>query len=75
MIVTPVTPRPRLLTPRERQVLVMTADGLTAKEIAARLAISRKTVEQHRGRILLKLGVPNQAAAVRLMERAGGPVT
>lgn len=66
-----VSPRPRSLTPREREVLAMTADGLTAKEIASRLRISRKTVEQHRGRILVKLGVPNQAAAVRVMDGGG----
>ncbi len=57
------------LTPRERQVLAMTAEGLTAKEVARRLGISRKTVEQHRGRILIKLGVRNQAAAVGQMAR------
>ncbi len=47
----------------------MTAEGLTAKEVARRLGISRKTVEQHRGRILIKLGVRNQAAAVGQMAR------
>lgn len=39
------------LTPRERQVLQSTADGLTNNESAQRLGISRKTVETHLGHI------------------------
>lgn len=56
--------RPKRLTRRELEVLSMTAQGLTAREIARDLMISPRTVEQHRSNILVKLGVPNQAAAV-----------
>lgn len=63
-----------LLTPRELQVLAMTAEGLTAREVAKRLRISQKTVEQHRGRILSKLGVPNQVAAIVQVARGGATV-
>lgn len=52
------------LTSREREVLMLVAQGMTARETAGVLGISPRTVEQHKGRILAKLGVPNQAAAV-----------
>jgi DNA-binding CsgD family transcriptional regulator len=55
------------LTDRERQTLRLVAAGLAAKQIAARLGISVKTVEQYKARIRAKLDVPNQAAAVSLM--------
>ena len=45
----------RVLAPRERQVLRMIAAGQTAKEIAAALSVSNKTVETHRRRIMHKL--------------------
>lgn len=53
------------LSPREREVLDLVSEGLAAKQVAGRLGISEKTVEHHKGRIFRKLGVPNQAAAVR----------
>ena len=43
------------LTPREREVLDLVLAGLLNKEIALRLAISQRTVELHRGRIMQKL--------------------
>ena len=46
------------------------AAGLPGKQIATRLGISLKTVEQYKTRIYAKLGVPNQAAAVSLMSTA-----
>lgn len=54
------------LTPREREILDLAARGMTGKQVARRLGISPKTVEQHKTRIFAKLGVPNQAAAARL---------
>jgi DNA-binding CsgD family transcriptional regulator len=57
------------LTPREREVLDLVADGLAGKQIARVLGISPKTVERHKTRIYSKMGVPNQAAAVGLMTR------
>ena len=43
------------LTPRERQVVALVADGLTNREIGEALALAEKTVEHHMGRILAKL--------------------
>jgi FixJ family two-component response regulator len=53
------------LTARERDVLEEAAKGLHAKEIAARLGISPRTVEVHKTRIMEKLGVRNIAELVR----------
>jgi len=46
-----------LLSGREREVLHLIAEGLSAKEIAAKLSISTKTVEAHRTNLMRKLGV------------------
>ena len=53
------------LTAREREVLDRAAQGLHAKEIAAALGISPRTVEVHKTRIMEKLGVRNVAELVR----------
>jgi RNA polymerase sigma factor (sigma-70 family) len=53
------------LTAREREVLDHAAQGLHAKEIAAALGISPRTVEVHKTRIMDKLGVRNVAELVR----------
>jgi RNA polymerase sigma factor (sigma-70 family) len=53
------------LTEREREVLEHAAQGLHAKEIAAALGISPRTVEVHKTRIMEKLGVRNVAELVR----------
>lgn len=53
------------LSPREREVLHLVVDGLTTKEIAKRLAISVKTAENHRCRVLDKLNLRNSAELVR----------
>jgi FixJ family two-component response regulator len=55
------------LTARERQVLEHAARGLHAKEIAATLGISPRTVEVHKTRIMAKLGVRNVAELVRFV--------
>jgi len=59
------------LTERERQILVMVAEGLSTREAAARLGISYKTADSHRSRILEKLGVHETASMVRYAIRAG----
>jgi DNA-binding CsgD family transcriptional regulator len=72
--IAPATPALRrteggALSPREREVLNLVAQGLSGKQIARQLGISPKTVEHHKTRAFAKLGVPNQAAAVAaLME-------
>lgn len=53
------------LTAREREVLQLVAEGHSTKEIGARLHISFKTAEFHRGRIMAKLGIHETAGLVR----------
>ena len=53
------------LTVREREVMEQAAIGLHAKEIAADLGISPRTVEVHKTRLMAKLGVRNVAELVR----------
>ncbi len=53
------------LTPRERQVLTLIAEGLTNREIAESLVISIKTVDRHRENIMRKLDLHNRVALVR----------
>lgn len=53
------------LTPREQEILELIAHGLSSKEIAQRLSISRRTVETHRARLMKKLHARNTAELVR----------
>jgi FixJ family two-component response regulator len=55
------------LTPRERQVLSQIAGGSSNREAAQQLAISPRTVEVHRARIMDKLGAKNAADLVRIV--------
>ena len=59
------------LTRREREVLAVAAEGLTAREIAERLGVRERTVTTHLARIYGKLGVGNRLAALRLAARSG----
>jgi len=60
-----------LLTPREREVLLLVANGASSKEIAARLGVSPRTVESHRARIMQKLGIHKAPELVRFAIREG----
>lgn len=59
------------LTPREREVLGLVAQGLTNQAIAGRLFLSEHTVHRHVANILTKLGVSSRAAAVAHASRHG----
>lgn len=59
------------LTPRERQILKLVAEGRSSPEIAKDLNLSVKTVEGHRGRIMSKLDTKNVAGLVRQAIRLG----
>lgn len=54
------------LTPREREVLALVAEGLTNRQVAERLVISEGTAIRHVSNIFGKLGVGNRSAATRL---------
>ena len=56
---------PHGLTRREVEILALLSDGLRNSTIADRLFISEKTVAHHVSSILMKLGVPSRAEAVR----------
>jgi DNA-binding NarL/FixJ family response regulator len=59
----PAEAAPAGLTRREAEVLGAIADGLTNRQVAARLVISEKTVARHLANVYLKLGVANRTAA------------
>lgn len=59
------------LTPRERQVLQLAAEGHSNAAIAERLRISRRTVETHRGSVCRKLNVRGQGDLVRYALQRG----
>jgi two-component system response regulator DctR len=54
------------LTAREREVIALALKGLPSKAIAKQLSISHRTVEQHRSRVLEKLGVSSVTELMRL---------
>jgi DNA-binding NarL/FixJ family response regulator len=62
---------PDPLTPRERQVLQLVAEGKTTKEVAGVLGVSVKTAESHRTRLMEKLDVHETASLVRYAIRTG----
>jgi DNA-binding NarL/FixJ family response regulator len=59
------------LTAREQEVLRHLAEGLTAKEVAAQLFISPKTVENHRTNLMKKLGLHSTVELIRYAARLG----
>ncbi|MCX7618528.1 MULTISPECIES: response regulator transcription factor [Tepidiforma] len=59
------------LSPREREVLGLVAEGRTNAEVAALLGISSETVKTHVSRILAKLGVQSRHQAAAWWQRKG----
>jgi DNA-binding NarL/FixJ family response regulator len=64
-------PIPTLLSPREQQVLGLLSEGLSNRDVAARLGISRHTAKFHVNAILDKLGATTRTEAVVLAARSG----
>ena len=62
---------PAQLSQREAEVLLLVAKGLTNKQVAARLVISARTVQNHLASVFLKTGVSNRAAATLFASRHG----
>jgi DNA-binding NarL/FixJ family response regulator len=70
-VVVPEAMRERLeppaLSPREREVLALAAEGSTTGEIATRLTVSLGTVKRHLSSCFAKLGVENRSEALALL--------
>ena len=60
-----------VLTPREREVLQLVAEGLATKQIAGRLGVSSKTIETHRHQIMERLNIHSVAELTKFAIREG----
>jgi DNA-binding NarL/FixJ family response regulator len=60
-----------ILTPRQREILQLVAEGHSSKEIAQRLELSVKTVESHRTQLMERLGIHDVSGLVRYAIRLG----
>ena len=59
------------LTPRQREILQLVAEGYASREIAERLFLSVKTVETHRGQLMQRLGIFDVPGLVKFAIRHG----
>ena len=59
------------ITPRQREILELLAQGKSAKEIASALGLSARTVEDHKYRLMESLGIDNSAELIRFAIRHG----
>jgi DNA-binding NarL/FixJ family response regulator len=60
-----------LLTPRQREILQLVAEGNSTKQVAGRLGLSAKTIEAHRGAIMQRLGIRDLTGLVRFAIKEG----
>jgi DNA-binding CsgD family transcriptional regulator len=65
-----VSPLERL-SPREREILQLVAEGKTSQEIGERLSISSKSVDTYRSRLMRKIGVKDVAGLVKFAIQHG----
>lgn len=63
--------RVNTLTPREREVLQLIAEGMLNKQVASELGTVEKTIKVHRARVMEKMKVDSFAELVRMVERLG----
>jgi len=68
---TPVSNPLDELTPRQREILQLVAEGRTTKEIAGRLDLSVKTVETHRAQLMERLDIHDVPGLVKFAIRVG----
>lgn len=61
----------QMISPREKEVVILISEGLTTKEIAEKLFLSKHTIESHRQNILLKLDIKNSAELVKYAIKRG----
>jgi DNA-binding NarL/FixJ family response regulator len=59
------------LTPRQREILKLIADGQSTKEMALTLGVSIKTIETHRAQVMERLGIHDVAGLVKYAMRTG----
>ena len=59
------------LTPRQREILQLVAEGHTSKDIAGRLGLSYRTIETHRNQLMKRLGINDLTGLVRFAVRVG----
>jgi DNA-binding NarL/FixJ family response regulator len=67
----PTMPKAPLITRREKEVLLLIAEGLTNKEIADKLFVSASTVDSHRKNLLTKFSALNTAALIASAAKMG----
>jgi DNA-binding CsgD family transcriptional regulator len=70
LVATTATATP--LTAREREIAELAARQLSAAEIAERLFLSRRTVENHLQRIYTKLGISSRSELAEVLEQTSG---
>jgi DNA-binding NarL/FixJ family response regulator len=66
-----LAPEAEALSPRQREVLQLVAEGRSTREIAARLSLSVKTIETHRAQLMQRLDIFDVAGLTRYALRIG----